>query len=240
MTGRRTRRTIWKTKSRHRPPSVYFRGCRPIFSLFMKQRDGFFSFFNSTGPQRLRVSQLFFIYSRSESSCELHPLANVLHLPLSTCCLIHPFPNALFFPCPKVLVMDTWWITGYWKGRVTQVRSDQIGRLNSRFLVRRRWWGGCGGERKRRKEWVSRGVECGLGALPYVSVSPRSPARGDRLIHYLHDLSLKSAAGKHYKTVACWFCIHTDQQRVNECWWIKSSACWRALDLWTMWSTADQ
>lgn len=200
-----------------------------------------FSLFLTVQDPKGWGSPNFFIYSRSESSCELHPLANELHLPLSACCLIHPFPNAQFFPCPKVLVMDTWWITGYWKGRVTPLRSDQIGRLNSRFLVfgRRRWWGGCGRERKR-KDWESQGVECGLDALPYVSMSPRSPAHGDRLIHYLHDLSLKSAAGKHYKTVACWFCISTDQQRVSEWWWIKSSACWCALDLWTMWSTADQ
>lgn len=115
-----------------------------------------FSLFLTVQDPKGWGSPNFFIYSRSESSCELHPLANVLHLPLSTCCLIHPFPNALFFPCPKVLVMDTWWITGYWKGRVTPVRSDQIGRLNSRFLVRRRWWGGCGGERKRKRVSISR------------------------------------------------------------------------------------
>ncbi len=41
-------------------------------------------------------------------------------------------------------------------------------------------------------------------ALPYVSVSPPSPACVDHLIHYLHDLRcLESAARKHYKTVAC-------------------------------------
>lgn len=31
-----------KSKRRHRPPPVYFRGCRPISQLFMKWRDGFF------------------------------------------------------------------------------------------------------------------------------------------------------------------------------------------------------
>lgn len=122
-------------------------------------RDGFFFlllFFYSAGPQRLRVSQLFFfVYSRSENSCELHPLANVLHLPLSTYCLIHPFPNASFFLCTEVLVkIDTWWITGYWKHRVTWVRSDQIRRLNSWFWVRRRWlrrmW-----RREKGNSWVS-------------------------------------------------------------------------------------
>lgn len=125
-----------------------------------------FSFFPpySLGPQRLRVSQLFFVYSRAEKSCELHPLANVLHLPLSTSCLIHPIPTVPFFPCTEVLVMDRWWITGYWKHKVTRGRSDHIRRLNSRFWVGRRWF--------RRMCWrekgnnrVSRGSECGLSAL---------------------------------------------------------------------------
>lgn len=41
-------------------------------------------------------------------------------------------------------------------------------------------------------------------ALPYVTVSLRSPAHADHLIHYLHDLRcLEPAARKRYKTVGC-------------------------------------
>lgn len=99
---------MWKTKSRRRPPSVYFRSCRPIFELFMKQRWIFLSiiiFLQCRTPKAEGLPTFFFVYSRSENSCELHPLANVLHLPLSTYCLIHSFPNASFFLCTDVLVM---------------------------------------------------------------------------------------------------------------------------------------
>ncbi len=92
---------------------------------------------------------------------------------------------------------------------VTRVRGDQIKRLNIRVWIWRKE------ERVEENEKVKNRVwkrdEDGKSesqhasfALPYVSVSPRSLARVDHLIHYLHDLRcLESATRKHYKTVAC-------------------------------------
>lgn len=98
------------TKRRHRPPPVYFRGCRPISQLFMMSRDGFF-FMMAVGPQRLRVSQLSYLLWVREhrlfaSSSEPHSHGPVCcTVPLSTSCLIHPtgsFPQWLLLLSSEV------------------------------------------------------------------------------------------------------------------------------------------
>lgn len=190
----------------------------------------------------------FLISSRSESSltdsCELHPLVQQTspssqHLLFNL--LSRSFLNVSFSDS-EVFVIDGWWISGYRKVMVTCVRGDQIKRSNirARFGERRKW------KKKGKSEAVLRywvwkrdydsrpESQHASFALPYVSVSLRSPACADHLIHYLHDLRcLESAARKHYKTVACWFLcapshlhrsrrtrttaalIYMDQQRVG-------------------------
>lgn len=72
---------MWKTKSRRRPPSVYFRSCRPIFELFMKQRDGFFSlfslffFFLQCRTPKAEGLATFFLYTPGQ-----RPAVNYIHL----------------------------------------------------------------------------------------------------------------------------------------------------------------
>lgn len=56
-----------KSKRRHRPPPVYFRGCRPISQLFMKWRDGFFFFYGGCWTPKAEGLPTFLISSGSES-----------------------------------------------------------------------------------------------------------------------------------------------------------------------------
>lgn len=102
-----------KSKRRHRPPPVYFRGCRPISQLFMKWRDGFF-FMVAVGPQRLRVSQLFLSplgqRASSQTAANHIYLSNALHLP-SQHLLFNSF--TLLSPMglsPRLLRCSHWWM----------------------------------------------------------------------------------------------------------------------------------
>lgn len=192
---------------------------------------------------------------------------------LSASCLIH-LP---FFP-QWVFLLLFWGvhIGGEWTGRwitgQVRVRGGQSRRLNSRVWV----WEKRGKKRKKRKveeegddDSESESQHASF-ALPYVTVSLRSPARADHLIHYLHDLRcLESAARKRYKTVGCWFLgapshlprsqgrregcgywggqgppLYTFRQRVGvvgeKTVHVDMQRDYSGKDLWIIWLTADQ
>lgn len=194
----------------------------------------------------------------SQTAVDYIHLSNLLHLPRCTSCLIHrlcSFSNFSFSSFSEIFMMDGWWISGRRKVRVTRVRGDQIRRLNIRcwrrreeeVVVEKKMWHCAEIQRKQKGEKRNASF-----TVPYVSMSPRSPACVDLLIHYLHDLRcLESAARKHYKTAACWFLcalsdlpgsrgdwnhrcthLHGSTECVRVCVvvavgavWIKSSAC---------------